>query len=397
MITNRSGRLRRVRNAAIGLPVLAVVVAAMCLSCRGDFSRQLQSALEQPAEPNNRAPSTPAQPGIVAEQPESAPERVQAAGAISLDAPIPQAEIELPLDPRATPEFVAAVERVPIHPWHTERVENIRSETIEQVVENLANFDDMHFVYSSLNGGFCPGDMHCEVRVVVRFFRVRRLYEDGLRNPGRVIPLLKDAYRKAHEEWPQARAARLEYEKNNKAGWSEPDGFNKVNTRAVASTYLLAELQDHDSLPLLVAGFKLQRKWTEEMEDFTLTEVPVPRPMTLYAIHRLVTTLPQGGLSTKALAARRAYMTWAEKNLPEPQIKKVTAWYADYDESDPYRRIVDPKGHVLAGQPAIRLARYPHQLLDGTVMRRGHLPEEKKKEAEWAGLLLPFVEAVEDF
>ena len=133
------------------------------------------------------------------------------------------------------------------------------------------------------------------------------------------------------------------------------------------------------------------------MEDFTLTEVPVPRPMTLYAIHRLVTTLPQGGLSTKALAARRAYMTWAEKNLPEPQIKKVTAWYADYDESDPYRRIVDPKGHVLAGQPAIRLARYPHQLLDGTVMRRGHLPEEKKKEAEWAGLLLPFVEAVEDF
>ena len=89
-------------------------------------------------------------------------------------------------------------------------------------------------------------------------------------------------------------------------------------------------------------------------------------------------------------------MTWAQENVPEPQVKKVTAWYADYDESDPYRRIVDPKGHVLTGQPVIELARYPDQLLDGTALIEGHLPEEKKKEAEWAGLLLPFVEAVED-
>jgi len=47
--------------------------------------------------------------------------------------------------------------------------------------------------------------------------------------------------------------------------------------------------------------------------------------MTLYAIHRLATTLPECGLSTKALAARRAYMTWARENVPEPQVKKVTA------------------------------------------------------------------------
>jgi len=58
---------------------------------------------------------------------------------------------------------------------------------------------------------------------------------------------------------------------------------------------------------------------------------------------------------------------------------------------------MDPKGHVLAGQPSIKMARYPHQLLGGTALIRGHLKDEKKKLSEWAGLLLPFVGAVEDF
>jgi len=59
--------------------------------------------------------------------------------------------------------------------------------------------------------------------------------------------------------------------------------------------------------------------------------------------------------------------------------------------------MVDPKGRVLTGQPVIKLARYPHMLLDGTALIRGHLEEEKKKLSEWDALLLAFVEAVEDF
>ena len=36
-------------------------------------------------------------------------------------------------------------EKVPVHPWHEEWVENIRPETDMEVIENLANFDDGHF------------------------------------------------------------------------------------------------------------------------------------------------------------------------------------------------------------------------------------------------------------
>ena len=56
------------------------------------------------------------------------------------------------------------------HPWHRQRVENIRSEKIDQTIENLANFDDNHFAGTS-----STGDLQGEMNRIVKLSRVRRL------------------------------------------------------------------------------------------------------------------------------------------------------------------------------------------------------------------------------
>ena len=47
--------------------------------------------------------------------------------------------------------------------------------------------------------------------------------------------------------------------------------------------------------------------------------------MTLYAIHRLAVTLPENKMDSQTLAARKAYLEWADKYVSEPEMIKVTA------------------------------------------------------------------------
>ena len=298
---------------------------------------------------------------------------------------------------------IKAKERVPIHPWHTLRVNNIRSESIEQLVENIANFDDYHFAISSNSNGYLPGAMDSETGFVINLLRVRRLFEEGQRNPKQVIPILKQTYQNIHETWLDAkeeeRTRMVELKRIVKENGdytslalTEPDLYIKNRTCALSMTYLLAELQDHDSLQILLEGYKKHRNWIEEYGE-GLKAAPVPTPMTLYAIHRLAVTLPGNKMDSKTLAARSAYLEWAKKYVPEPEIRKVTAWNADYDESDPYRLMVDPEEKVLVNQPSILMAKYPYKLKDGTFFSLGGEEDEQQKEKEWADLLIPFVEA----
>lgn len=306
-------------------------------------------------------------------------------------------------DPNTEPQNIEVTEKPTVTSWHRERVTNIRSETIEQLVENIANIDDYHFAISSFSRGYFPGEMSSETGLVINLFRVRRLFEEGQRNPEQVIPVLQQAYQEIHETWPDAKeeqkqkALKLKRIVEENGDYSsvfltEPDLYMKNRTCAVAMTYLLAELQDHDSLSILLEGYKKHRNWIEEYGE-GLKAAPVPTPMTLYAIHRLAVTLPENKMDSQTLAARSAYLEWADKYVPEPEIRKVTTWNADYDESDPYRHIVDPKGTVLTGQPSILMAKYPYKLKDGTFFFNGGDEDEQQKEKEWAELLIPFIEA----
>ena len=288
------------------------------------------------------------------------------------------------------------------HRWQRERVENIAGESIEQTIENLANFDDCHFASTSFMGGRHGGILSSEVIYVVNLFRVRRLLEEGRANRGVVIAALKSAYKEALAGWPQARTEVVAYihrelDAGRQASFSQPCTADKLEHKALAATYLLAELQDHDSLPLLVHGYRVHSKWRDELEKAGWHALAVPIPFTLYAIHRLASTLEPAQMSEEALAARAAYLEWAGRNLALPVERVVSALHADYDESDVYLRIVDPRGQVLTDQPKISLARYPCLYSDGAHMQipKGLGTYTCPREKEWAGLLLPFVEAAQ--
>jgi hypothetical protein len=303
----------------------------------------------------------------------------------------------------AAAQLAKGKEEVPVHPWHKERVENIRSETVMEVIENLANFDDGHFAESATSRMFAHGSVRSEADRVVRMFRVRRLFEEGAKAPERVLPLLRQAYKEALDAWPSARADHLKrvgeaFRKYGGFSQSKPDAYNIANAQAVATTYLLAELKDYDALPVLVEGYRLQARWMDELPPEAFTKVPVPTTMTLYAIHRLVRGIRPERMSRAARTARQAYMDWAEKNLAEPTILEGTAWNSLYDESDPYLRIIDGEGKALAGEPSIELPVYPCTWKDGTFLDEeeelGPVPMKiKDREKEWANLLLTFAEA----
>ncbi len=53
-------------------------------------------------------------------------------------------------------EHVSASAALPVHPWQIKRVKNIREETIEESIHNLANFDDMILAATSFSG-LVPG------------------------------------------------------------------------------------------------------------------------------------------------------------------------------------------------------------------------------------------------
>jgi len=312
-------------------------------------------------------------------------------------------QLDLPLPPELAGLDMTRVEaklRVPISRWHRDRVEAIRAESLAEMVANLANMDDNHLAMTTRGDrGYSWGDLVGELTRVVHLFRVRRLLTEGRRRPREVAGLLRPAYEEALAGWPKALAQRLALfrEAIQKGGHprlgSEPTEFDKYLAQAVVATYVLAELNDVGSLPVLVKGYKQQERF-EELDSGGLLPIPVPRAMTLYAIHRLVSAHGKTGLSPSARRSRKTYVAWAQEHLPPPRMRTVSAWNADHDESDAYRRIVDPSGEVLADQPTMRIAIYPTKFTDGADMHPAGSHKLTEKAEHWAALLLPFAEAI---
>ena len=287
---------------------------------------------------------------------------------------------------------------IPVHPWRKTLVENIRKESIRETIENLTNIDDAHFAHTAGPWGYSPGELRSEVSAIAHLRRVRRLFELGSRDPQEMVPLLRDVYWQALADWPAEWEQWLKaWDEARARGpgehpeWSFPP-LEKVRSKAVVATYLLAELQDHESLPLLLEGYRLQAEWLRRFERHFVAQAPVPPALTLYAMHRLVSSFPRESLDPEAVMARQTYMEWAAEHVPPPRILEATTWFADYHESDPFRRIADPEGVVLRDQPTMALARYPYRFVGREYMQEmEHLTERGR---EWAELLLPCVQSI---
>ena len=304
---------------------------------------------------------------------------------------------ELMAEAQLQEQVLDVKEQTPLIKWQKERVENIKRENIKQVIANLANFDDNQFAMTALGEDFGPGDPRSEAFRIVHMSRVGRLMAEGKNDTDLVVPLLKESLLQSLKDWPDAREERRLKWLHSKHGTlmhEEPDNFHKVTAKAIVGTYVLAELQDFDSLALLVNSYKQTEKWIAEHKPYPVFQFPVPPNITLYAMHRLVANYPEDKLSPDAINARDEYIKWSDQNLPEPKIISRSAWHAEYDTSDPMVKITDPKGILHKEQQKIKLTLYPHMYKDRTRFQ-GYIEDKvDEKTQEWFDTMEPFLKAV---
>ncbi len=314
-------------------------------------------------------PSGPEPPGdgAVTAPPSPKPPTQPAASAGPIKGPYTTANLDVPPVPDPVVEgtdadVVAAKLRIPKHKWQKQRVDAIRSESVRECIANLGNFDDQHLAETSL-----PGAKACTAAaqsiIVTRLSRVRRLLEDGRRDPDSVIGPFRAAFAQGLDEWPKARQEFMDAFNRAEAegvGFtrSEPIPYDTLRTRSLAATYVLAELGDHQSLPLMVRCFELN------LDPKKMT-APSPPAVTLYAMHQLMLSYPEASLTDQSRRVRQEYLAAAAEVFAEPKKVGVTKWHADYAESDPRILMGDPKKGVLQDQPMMMMRIYPVRYLNG--------------------------------
>jgi len=241
---------------------------------------------------------------------------------------------------------------------------------------------------------------------LVHLSRVRRLLETGRETPEAITPKLKAILRQSLADWPDAyqhEKKRVLETKGFISCGDGPNAYEKAHVKAMVATYLLAEFQDYDALPVLMKSHALHAKWIAEWPHRGMSSCPVPPAISLYAIHRLVSTFPQSKLGAEGREAHRAYMEWAEKHVRPPVKFKGTAWDAKRTESDPALRVAaaaNPKLPALAlrGERTMELVAYPTRFADGGPVQGGrgrsqnHLSDRAK---EWFVLMERFLAATQ--
>ncbi|HUT28328.1 MAG TPA: hypothetical protein VMX13_00945 [Sedimentisphaerales bacterium] len=238
-----------------------------------------------------------------------------------------------------TKEVIADAERMiphKPHPWRSKLVENMSSETIEQTIENFANFDDLSLAETTIPGmRIAPDHGLFQAICVTRLNRVRRVLEYGREDPETVIPLLRKRLLYVIDGF---QGARREFDKLvDKGYWapgtwssSEPHEVTIRQTGAAATIYLLTELADYEALPIIA------RMCKEEIEGPTN---PAPYEYAVYAIYELLKVHPRDGLTADQLNLLESCIE-AGKELRPPREIEVTPWKDMYAEHDPRRTMM---------------------------------------------------------
>ena len=252
--------------------------------------------------------------------------------------------------------------RIPKLTWQDERIGNIQRESIGDCIANLGNFDDQHLAETSL-GGILGADARGRSIVVTRLARVRRLLAEGRRSPDSVIGPFRSAFMRALNEWPEAQQkfiTAFKQAESKGVGFirGEPMAYDKLKTRSLAATYVLAELGDHKSLPLMIRSFQMNI-------DSKRLISPATRAVTLYAMHQLMLSYPAGKLTPESRRIREEYLAAIDGVFPDPETVAATRWNANYSESDPLVVLLERKKRVLRNQPMMKMRIYPVRFADG--------------------------------
>lgn len=250
--------------------------------------------------------------------------------------------------------------------WHIARRDAVSAESIEELIAHLGNFDDQHLAETSFSGLAISDLSANRILITTRLTRVRRLLAEGRARREQVIPPLRAALKDVLRRWPGI------FLEQQKQGYFDqfdggPSPYGRCIEQAVAATYLLAELNDHASLPLLVEVYDAH------IDDYNVIDArprpqkaPVAPAITIYAMHRLISSYPTAGLSDTAKNHRQRYLRLARELFPDvTETKVIQTWQSNYGDDDPRIAVLDPARKTLQGQPTMNMAIYPVTLRNG--------------------------------
>jgi len=268
---------------------------------------------------------------------------------------------------------------IPPIDWRTQLIESLDGESIEETARNFHDPNDLSLAVSSLSMPCGMMDTQAEALLVTRLTRVRKLIEIGSENPELVVPLVRDVMREALGGYSDVREIYFRERAGKFPATREP--AVQFQMRILCCTYILAELGDHESLPLML------QSWRQHDEKGLWSAAPPG--FTLYAMHRLVSTFPEERLSTQAAYLQAKYLEAAEC-VPQHREVEVTRWSAAYMEADPRILLFDPAERTLEGLATMKISIWPHCYRDGTAFNEGRkVPEQTRK---LFALLQEFVE-----
>ncbi len=246
------------------------------------------------------------------------------------------------------------------------RVANIAKETLEECIRNFAHYDDLSQAESSISGLLgSPTSGSFQVIVVTRLARVRRVLEAGRKAPATILTLLREELRRDAAEWPKAFDAEMKgLTEATKRGTpmtsQQADRFEAITVGAAASTYLVGELADRESLPLLVTLHKLN--------DAPKRYGPVTPALLIGAMREIITNVPESSLNGPSRDLRAAFLKEAGNSMSVPRVTTATSWEAQWDESDPRLTVLGTGSELLKYQPTMQMGLYPDAFKDGKLI-----------------------------
>ncbi len=233
------------------------------------------------------------------------------------------------------------------------RMQNqLLNKTFEETFANLSkrriSFDRMTWSRADL-----IGDYSFDSRALFRSLEIRKLLAEARAAPAERAAFLRKQMAEMAAKFPAARAKfRARKDTILLTDFNEMMPLQRYRYKGAAALYLLAEVKDFESLPMMASNLPAEG----EPFDDSFSKAMVSPKWTIYSMHRLISQMPTEGLSGEARESRDAYLRLAgKKGLTEPVVRTVPSWQARY-HSTPEDQ---PEDFNPADVPMIDMAVYP--------------------------------------
>lgn len=278
-----------------------------------------------------------------------------------LPIPLPEPDQSADLETAKLQELLNTVR---ITPFEAERLNTIKKESVQELVDHLPA--DGFFSMGPLSGG---GDIISFSyapyvnKFVPRLARVRRLLAEAKTDRETVCKELRRALAEVNKRWVAATEnTRRKFETGDMT-LREDDPETSAAITASAAVYVLGELGDYGALNIFLESYSL---FDEEPGDPSVTHVaarrgPVPAGTLLYGVYKLIEAYADGSLSEPQRALKARFLEQAAQLFPPPETKTVSRWDSQYRKFDPRIREVFPRAQQskLELQPTEEITVWP--------------------------------------